>query len=135
MVAISVASRLCAFALLTLTTSLTNAKDLGRRDIEEVQDVLFEAQHNATLQQELEPLFGFEDARSAEKVNTNPLARANLFKRAGCTFYRTGDARTCITAGDICCTALGGVQDGWCCPNTDGCGPGTGTLGKCTYKV
>lgn len=137
MVAASLMKALWASALLVLLSAPSATADLVKDDIEDVRDILWEAQYNATLMQELEPLFGFEDARKEgpQKVNPNPLAFKNLFKRAACTFYRSGDPRTCVTTGDICCTDPNAAQDGWCCPNTDGCGANTGTIGKCTYRM
>ncbi|KAF2473197.1 uncharacterized protein BDR25DRAFT_341339 [Lindgomyces ingoldianus] len=113
------------------------------RDFPEPQDILSLAPEqlglgNATVSSTERLLdFGMEDSRKEgpQKVNTNAFAYANIFKRAGCTFTRSGDPRTCVTTGDICCTDPNNAQDGWCCPATDGCGPGTGTLGKCTYRI
>ncbi|KAF2115786.1 hypothetical protein BDV96DRAFT_645971 [Lophiotrema nucula] len=138
MVAANARAFLPFFIVLAAWLRIVAGSDLVKDNIIEVQDVLEGTlwPENITVStEELLPLIGFESARGAEQINSNPLALRNLFKRAGCTFYRTGEARTCITTGDICCTDPNAAQDGWCCPATDGCGPGTGTLGKCTYRI
>jgi hypothetical protein len=90
---------------------------------------------NATFSSaDLFPEFALKSAIAQAKINSNPLAFENLFKRADCAFTRSDGTYTCVDAGNQCCTYSDNPQDGWCCDTTDACGPGT-SRSDCTYRV
>lgn len=72
----------------------------------------------------LYPEFALRAAQTPQLVDANPLAFANIFKRADCSFTRADGIYTCVDAGDRCCPYADRPGDGWCCQATENCGPG-----------
>lgn len=131
-------SKFSLFGALLALSSIAVGADLVKDDLDP-QEVLTLAPGylvpNTTEQCPGHGSDRFQEGEEPELINSNPLAFANLIKRAGCTFYRSGQARTCVTVDNICCVDPTNAQDGWCCAGTAGCGPGTGSLGRCTTKI
>lgn len=134
------ASKLSLFGAFFALSSIALGADLVKDEILDPQEVLTLAPGHLLPENITEQCPGhgsdaFQGGEDPQLVNTNPLAFGNLIKRAGCTFYRSGEARTCVTADNICCPDPNNSNDGWCCAGTAGCGPGTGSLGKCTTRM
>lgn len=70
------------------------------------------------------PDFALNSGQAPQLVNSNPLAFANIFKRADCSFTRTDGIYTCADSSNRCCPYANNPADGWCCQATEACGPG-----------